>query len=230
MLNLEQLPKNDLPLPKYESEHSAGIDFSACLTRPCRHVPEGATFKQTQPFVCCGPTQQGATVGGSSTRPPIEPDHRTQEPANIRLWMSNKRLPIDPDGDWDYIKAETIRLTIWPGETVMVPLGLKSEFPETHVLTLHVRSSTGMRGLGLANQTGIIDADFRGEIMAILYNRNKDTPIVIEHGERIVQGIMFRVDQANVAASESLSETDRGEGGFGSTNSPSFYDASQHRD
>jgi dUTP pyrophosphatase len=205
-LKLERLAENDLPIPRYESDHSAGVDFSACLTRPCRLVPEGGTFKESRPFVCCDPTQEGAHLGGMTN---LSPD-------NNHIIMSNKRLRIDPDGDWNYIKASIVRLIIWPGETIMIPLGFKCEFGESYVLMLHVRSSIGMRGLELANQTGIIDPDYRGELFAVVYNRNKQTPIVIEHGDRIVQGVMLGFNQAIITEAE-VDQTERGEGGFGST-------------
>jgi dUTP pyrophosphatase len=98
----------------------------------------------------------------------------------------------------------------------MVPLGLKTEFGQSYVLMLHVRSSTGMRGLELANQTGIIDPDYRGELWAVVYNRNRETPIIVEHGDRLVQGVMLAFNQA-IIEEANVCETDRGEGGFGST-------------
>lgn len=199
-LKLQRLPENDLPIPQYESDHSAGVDFSACLTRPCRLVPEGATFKETQPFVCCDPTQEGSHYGGMVGTNP----------------SANKRLRIDPDAEWNYIKAPVIKLVIWPGETIMVPLGFKCEFGQSYVLMLHVRSSIGMRGLTLANQTGIIDPDYRGELWAVIHNRNRNTPITVEHGDRLVQGVMLGFNQAVITEAD-VDTTSRGEGGFGST-------------
>lgn len=209
-LKLERLPGNDLPLPKYESDNSAGVDFSACLTRPCRRVPEGATFKQTQAFVCCDPTQEAALpypMNGSITDAELS-----------RLVFSNKRLSVDPNAEnWaDYRKANTIRLAIAPGETIMIPTGFRCEFGLSYVLMLHVRSSTGMRGLELANQTGIIDPDYRGELWAVVYNRNRETPIIVEHGDRLVQGVMLAFNQAIIDECH-VCETTRGDGGFGST-------------
>lgn len=208
-LKLERLPENNLQLPKYETAHSAGLDFSACLTRPCRQVPEGATFKETQAFVCCDPLQACSYYNFyvSGTTPEVN-----------RLIASNKRLRVDPnDESWkSYTKASPIRLCIYPGETVMVSLGFKCEFGVRHVLMLHARSSTGMRGLELANSTGIIDPDYRGELWAVIYNRNKETPIIIEHGDRLVQGVMLATNQPLISES-NVCVTNRGEGGFGST-------------
>lgn len=225
-LNLERLPENDLPLPRYESGHSAGVDFSACLTRPCRFVPEGASFKQSQGFVCCCPTQTVSYTGPQHrpiTHRPAWRDNRDvsviehDKELHIKT-MSNARLRVNPDDEsWkEYKKANSIRLIIWPGETIMIPLGFKTEFGLSHVLMLHVRSSTGMRGLELGNNTGIIDPDYRGELWAVVYNRNKKTPIIVEHGDRLVQGVMLLFNQA-IIAEANVDITDRGDGGFGST-------------
>ena len=213
-LKLERLIENDLPIPRYESRNSAGVDFSACLTRPCRQVPEGASFKETQSFVCCDPTQKASywTLLAGLT----ESVGKTTE--LNRLVTSNKRLRVDPtDESWkNYKKANAIRLVIFPGETIMIPLGFKCEFGRTHVLMLHVRSSIGMRGLELANQTGIIDPDYRGELWAVVYNRNREVPIIVEHGDRLVQGVMLSFNQAVIDEAD-VCETNRGTGGFGST-------------
>jgi dUTP pyrophosphatase len=212
-LKLERLLENDLPLPRYESEYSAGVDFSACLTRPCRFVPEGATFRESQPFVCCDPTQPGAHFVNQTTV--TAPSH-----------LTNKRLRVDPNTKFTYIKANTIRLVISPGETIMIPLGFKCEFGRAYVLMLHMRSSIGMRGLELANQTGIIDPDYRGELFAVVYNRNRTMPITIDHGDRIVQGVMLGFNQAIIDES-TVGETNRGEGGFGSTGVSAHHDITE---
>jgi dUTP pyrophosphatase len=207
-LKLERLSRNDLPLPKYESEVSAGVDFAACLTRPCKHIPQGKTHKEAVQFVVCEPTLTGSYLGRWPTISAALPA------SELRAFDSLKRHNVGDN--WQEIRqTDTPTLAIMPRETVMIPLGFKSEFGSSYVLNLHVRSSVGLSGLILANGTGIIDPDYRGELFAAIYNRN-DVPIIVKHGQRIVQGVMLHFNQAIIDEAE-VSDTERGEGGFGST-------------
>lgn len=128
---------------------------------------------------------------------------------NSRTYF-NENIP-ELDGDPNAVRG----LEINPGETIMVPLGFKCEFGDLCVLHLHVRSSIGLNGFLLANGTGIIDPDYRGELFACMYNRT-DQPQSIVHGQRIVQGILVEC-QRPVITEAAVSNTARGEGGFGST-------------
>ena len=227
-LNLLRCEHNDLPLPKYETAYSAGIDFSACLTRPCREVPAGASFANTRPFICCHPNVLASHEGNNWCAENIS---AFRQRANVdQAWhihqKSNKRLHVNPDASevWSSIeKTDTIRLVIYPHETIMIPLGFKCSFGSNdgngcnYALMLHTRSSIGMKGLELANNTGIIDPDYRGELFAVIYNRNDNMPIIIDHGDRLVQGVILKCNQALIAEKNALEETARGGGGFGST-------------
>lgn len=127
-----------------------------------------------------------------------------------RAWA---RLDYEPE-----IPAERVNelaLLVYPGETVLVPLGFKSAFSIDCVLKLYPRSSVGLRGLVLANGTGIVDPDYRGELFAAVYNRT-DVKIKIQHGERIVQGVLAYFAQG-IVREGMVDETVRGEGGLGST-------------
>jgi len=106
-------------------------------------------------------------------------------------------------------------LFIRPGETILVSTGFKVEFPATHALFIHVRSSTGVHGLTMANGTAVIDADFRGELYLPLYNRTSED-IIVPHGYRVCQAEHTVINRANILEAE-VSETERGAGGFGST-------------
>lgn len=106
-------------------------------------------------------------------------------------------------------------LILKPKETIMVPLGWKCEFNNRHVMKLYIRSSLGLKGCQLANSVGIVDADYRGELFACLYNRN-EIPITIKHGDRIVQAIFVPYSITSVIE-RPVDTTQRGEGGFGST-------------
>jgi dUTP pyrophosphatase len=110
----------------------------------------------------------------------------------------------------------SLSLRIEPGDTITVSLGFHVDFPQGYVLLLAVRSSMSKKGISLANNVGIIDSDYRGELLAALRNDTKER-IKIEHGERIVQGLLVPVVQAKIVETDNLSETARGEGGFGST-------------
>jgi dUTP pyrophosphatase len=107
-------------------------------------------------------------------------------------------------------------ISVLPHQTVLIPLGFKCQFNEECVLQLFIRSSVAVAGLMLANSTAIIDSDYRGEIFACLYNRLSET-ITIEHGQRIVQGMLIRLEQPIINEVAILSDTSRGDGGFGST-------------
>lgn len=99
----------------------------------------------------------------------------------------------------------------------MVPTGLYIELPEGFEAQIRPRSGLAAKhGISIANAPGTIDADYRGEIRVLLVNLS-DEPFVIETGERIAQMIIARYEKAELVEVESLEESERGEGGFGST-------------
>jgi len=108
-------------------------------------------------------------------------------------------------------------VTILPGETKMLPLGLAVEIPAGYVGLVYARSGlASKRGIAPANKVGVIDSDFRGEMMAALHNHGSE-PQVIEPGERVLQLVITPCVQADFEAVDALSDTDRGAGGWGST-------------
>lgn len=110
-------------------------------------------------------------------------------------------------------------LTLNAGETVLVHTGLAIEIPTGFVGLVCARSGLATkRGLAPANKVGVIDADYRGEIMVALHNHSA-VPQTIEHGERVAQLILMPYLTAAYEETDSLSDTDRGAGGFGSTGS-----------
>ena len=99
----------------------------------------------------------------------------------------------------------------------MVPTGLFVELPEGYEMQIRPRSGLAAKhGITVLNSPVTIDADYRGEIKVILVNLS-NTPFTIEPGERIAQMIVARYEQVEWQAVESLSTTERGAGGFGST-------------
>jgi dUTP pyrophosphatase len=108
-------------------------------------------------------------------------------------------------------------LTLAPGETALLPTGLSAEIPEGMVGLIFARSSLGIkRGLAPANKVGVIDPDYRGEIRVGIYNHSGE-PQTVEPFERVAQFMVVPFVRAAFTESETLSDTARGEGGFGST-------------
>ena len=108
-------------------------------------------------------------------------------------------------------------VTIAPGETVKIPTGIALELPVGTAGLVFARSSLGTkRGLAPANKVGVIDSDYRGELMVMLHNHGKEAQ-QIAHGERVAQFLVVPVFTPGFAEAEELSDTLRGEGGFGST-------------
>lgn len=108
-------------------------------------------------------------------------------------------------------------ITIAPGETYLVPTGIAMAIPTGYVGLIFARSGLACkRDLAPANKVGVIDSDYRGEIMVALHNHGKELRTV-EPAERIAQIAIMPVTQPNFELAESLDETARGEGGFGST-------------
>lgn len=104
-----------------------------------------------------------------------------------------------------------------PLERVLIKTGLFIEIPEGFECQVRPRSGLALKkGISVLNSPGTIDADYRGEIGVILINLSQES-VAIKDGERIAQLVFAKVDQAEWVETVVLSETDRGEGGFGST-------------
>ena len=119
------------------------------------------------------------------------------------------------EGSAGFDLHSTDEFPIKPASVVSVGTGVRVAIPEGHVGLLFVRSSLGARGITLANSVGVIDSDYRGEIRVLLANISNSWKKVQE-GERIAQLVVvpFVADAQRV---ETLDDTVRGDGGFGST-------------
>ncbi|MHB1687481.1 MAG: dUTP diphosphatase [Ignavibacteriaceae bacterium] len=103
------------------------------------------------------------------------------------------------------------------GEIVLVPTNLSVEIPHGYEIQVRPRSGLAIKhGIGILNSPGTIDADYRGEIKIILFNFGKED-FKISCGDRIAQIILSKVYLAKIVQSENLSNSARGEGGFGHT-------------
>jgi len=117
----------------------------------------------------------------------------------------------------DLRAAVTEAVTIEPGKRALVPTGLKMALPRGYEAQIRPRSGLALKkGITLPNTPGTIDADYRGELGIILMNLGEE-PFVIERGDRIAQMVVAPVTVATWIEVADLDETERGEGGFGST-------------
>ena len=108
-------------------------------------------------------------------------------------------------------------LTIAPGQTVLIHTGLALEIPVGYAGLVYARSGLATkRGLAPANKVGVIDADYRGEVMVALHNHGAEAQ-TIEHGERVAQLVVTPFLAVDYEEADDLTDTARGAGGFGST-------------
>lgn len=110
-----------------------------------------------------------------------------------------------------------VTTVVTPNRPTMVPTGVAVEIPEGYVGLLFARSSMGVKGVSLANSVGVIDADYRGEIMLNLKYTGSDIDYGIAQGDRIGQMVVVLAPLFELEEVDELSETTRGVGGFGST-------------
>ena len=133
---------------------------------------------------------------------------------------ANAKMPIygtEYAAGADLYSAAGEEIVIGPGETVMVGTGIACEIPEGLVGLIYARSGLACKkDLAPANKVGVIDSDYRGEIKVALHNHGSETRS-IEAGERIAQFVLTPYIKAEFEEADSLDETDRGEGGFGSS-------------
>lgn len=108
-------------------------------------------------------------------------------------------------------------IEIAPGETVFVPTGLAMAIPRGYVGLVYARSGLACkRGLAPANKVGVIDSDYRGEFLVALHNHGAQAQTVTP-GERIAQLVVSPILMPEYVEAETLDDTQRGSGGFGST-------------
>lgn len=110
-------------------------------------------------------------------------------------------------------------IVIGRGETVIIPTGIAMAIPKGYAGFIFARSGlASKRGIAPANKVGVIDSDYRGEILVALHNHGKNDKIIVS-GERIAQIVIMPIVQAEFNVTDELDETARGDGGFGSTGS-----------
>ena len=118
---------------------------------------------------------------------------------------------------WDLYALCDKPITIRPQETEIIRTGLVFEVPQGYWAGIYARSGLATkRGLRPSNCTGVIDSDYRGEVLVALYN-DSDDPQVVWHGDRIAQAIVSPYYTVPIEEVTEVSKTKRGTGGFGST-------------
>lgn len=116
---------------------------------------------------------------------------------------------------FDLFAADAAR--VYAKQSAVIPTGLAVEVPWGYAMLVHSRSGHGFKhGVRLANCTGVIDSDYRGEVMVCLHNDGL-ADMVIAPGDRIAQAMIVQAPLITFEVAEQLSLTDRGHGGFGST-------------
>ncbi|MEG0752004.1 MAG: dUTP diphosphatase [Oscillospiraceae bacterium] len=139
----------------------------------------------------------------------------------VKLMRDGARLPFRASSGaaacdlFAYVDGD---MTIAPGEFVRIPTGIAIELPRTDLVALvFSRSGQGLRhGVSLVNSVGVIDSDFRGEIEVGIINHGA-LPYTVSHGDRIAQLMITNALPLFFEECAELSETERGEGGLGST-------------
>lgn len=109
------------------------------------------------------------------------------------------------------------KIVIKPGEVSLVPTGLFMEIPVGYEIQVRARSGLALKNkIGLLNGIGTIDSDYRGELKVILFNFG-DEDFEIASGDRIAQIVLNKFERIDFVLEDKLSQTERGEGGFGSS-------------
>ena len=139
---------------------------------------------------------------------------------NVKKLRDNAIIPTQGSkyaAGYDLYAAINTPITIKSGETVKIGTGLAFELPEGFFAGIFARSGLATKqGLRPANCVGVVDCDYRGEVIVAIYNdSNRDT--VIAPGDRIAQMILLPYQSMEFIEVSDLSETDRGDGGFGSS-------------
>lgn len=139
----------------------------------------------------------------------------------IRIKKLNENATLPTYGSEFAAGADLYNLdtpvTVNPHETVLVHTGLSVEIPEGYAGLIYARSGlASKRGLAPANKVGVVDADYRGEVMVALHNHS-EIPATVDAHERIAQLVVTPFLKVEYELADELSDTVRGEGGFGST-------------
>ncbi|MFA5867726.1 MAG: dUTP diphosphatase [Actinomycetota bacterium] len=137
----------------------------------------------------------------------------------VKLLESGAEVPVYAhDGDAGCDLRSSVDIVLEPGRRAMVPTGLALAIPEGYAGFVQPKSGLAAKhGIGVVNGPGLIDSGYRGEIKVILINFDDSEPFKIARGDKIAQLVIQKVTKASFKPVEELSDTVRGDGGFGST-------------
>ena len=142
-------------------------------------------------------------------------------PVAVLIQQLDDGLPLPAyahPGDAGADLVTSVDIELAPGERAMVPTGVAIALPEGYAAFVHPRSGLAARfGVGIVNAPGTIDAGYRGEINVLLVNHDAATPVRLSRGDRIAQLVVQRVEQAIFQPVDTLPDSARGAGGYGST-------------
>ena len=150
-------------------------------------------------------------------------DRRAEGPTDVSVLVrrldAGVPLPLyalPGDAGADIVTAQDV--TLAPGERAVLPTGLAIAVPDGYAAFVHPRSGLAARaGLGLVNAPGTIDSGYRGEVKVIVINHDRTQSLTLSRGERIAQLVIQRVERAAFVEVDRLPESDRADGGHGST-------------
>ena len=139
---------------------------------------------------------------------------------NVKKLNESAKLPFratEGSAGADLYACLEAPVTVEPGKRETIPVGIAIEIPPGYGGFVFPRSSVACKfGVSLPNCVGVIDSDYRGELCVPMINHS-DLPYVINGGDRIAQLVILPVENADYEYTAELSDTERGEGGFGST-------------
>ncbi len=151
----------------------------------------------------------------------VEMDCQSKNVLNFSKISDKARVPkkaTEGAAGMDLCACIDEEITIKPGDIVKIPCGIAISIPsKEYAAFIFARSGLGVKhGITLANSVGVIDSDYRGEIMVGLCNVSNES-YTVSSGERIAQLIIMKIESFPLVEVESLDSTERGSGGFGST-------------
>lgn len=141
----------------------------------------------------------------------------------MKVKVINKSVNALPEYATEFSAGMDVRaansdpIVLAPLQRAMVPTGLYLEIPAGYEVQVRPRSGlAAKKGITVLNAPGTIDADYRGEVCVILVNLSSEE-FVVERGERVAQLVLAKHEQIEWESAETLADSDRGQGGFGST-------------